>query len=134
MARPRMVTRTVVGTECEVQIVTISASEITTIKVSVGGTFDDTDKLMKAIKKQTETDDLKVLKIVSSNPIEKCFGMLESEFMQYAKELDPNTRKAIETGEADNAPTGEAENAPMGKVEQTAEEAPAKKNCKKGDK
>ena len=32
MARKRMVTRTVTGTEAEIQIVTISASEITTIK------------------------------------------------------------------------------------------------------
>lgn len=105
MARQRMVTRTVTGTKAEVQIVTISASEITTISVTVGGEYADNDKLIKAIKKQTETDDIKVLQVVSSEKIDKCYGMLESEFLKLAKELDPETRKALATEDTPEATT-----------------------------
>ena len=97
MARKRMVTRTVTGTEAEVKVVVISKDEITNIKVTVGGEFTDNDKLLKAIKKETETEDLKVLAIVTSTKIDKCYGMLESEFIKLAKELDPETRKALES-------------------------------------
>ena len=128
MARKRMVTRTVTGTEAEVQIVTISASEITTIKVTVGGTYEDADKLLKAIKKQTETDDIKVLQVLTSEKIDKCYGMLESEFIKLAKELDPETRKALEQEEA-TTETTETE------PEATAEpEAKADKKGKRGNK
>ena len=101
MARKRMVTRTVTGTEAEVKVVVISANEITNIKVTVGGEFTDNEKLLKAIKKETETEDLKVLAIVTSTKIDKCYGMLESEFIKLAKELDPETRKALETEETE---------------------------------
>lgn len=99
MARKRMVTRTVTGTEVEAQIVTISASEITTIKATVSGEYPDADKLMKAVKKSVETDDIKVLQILTTTKIDKCYGMLESEFIKLAKELDPETRKLIEQEE-----------------------------------
>ena len=127
MARKRMVTRTVTGTEAEIQIVTISASEITTIKHTVGGEFTDNDKLLKAIKKEVETNDIKVLQILTTTKIDKCYGMLESEFIKLAKELDPETRKALETEEteADTEATEETtEEAPT-------EEAPKRKRCNK---
>ena len=92
MARQRMVTRTVTGTKAEVKVVSISANEITTITETVGGEYTDNDKLLKVIKKNVETDDLKVLAIVSSEKFDKCYGMLESEFLKLAKELDPNLK------------------------------------------
>ena len=107
MARKRMVTRTVTGTEAEVKVVVISKDEITNIKVTVGGEFTDNDKLLKAIKKETETEDLKVLAIVTSTKIDKCYGMLESEFIKLAKELDPETRKALESDETTDDTTEE---------------------------
>ena len=120
MARKRMVTRTVTGTEAEIQIVTISASEITTIKHTVGGEFTDNDKLLKAIKKEVETDDIKVLQIINTTKIDKCYGMLESEFIKLAKELDPETRKALETEETEAEAT-----------EETTEEAPTEEAPKR---
>lgn len=118
MARKRMVTRTVTGTEAEIQIVTISASEITTIKHTVGGEFTDNDKLLKAIKKEVETDDIKVLQILTTTKIDKCYGMLESEFIKLAKELDPETRKALENEETEA-------------TEETTEEAPTEEAPKR---
>ena len=95
MARAKMVTRTITATQVEAQIVTISASEITTIKVTVSGEYDDTEKLLKAVKKATETADIKVLQILTSEKIEKLYGMLETDFLAQAKELDPETRKEL---------------------------------------
>ena len=120
MARKRMVTRTVTGTEAEIQIVTISASEITTIKHTVGGEFTNNDKLLRAIKKEVETDDIKVLQIINTTKIDKCYGMLESEFIKLAKELDPETRKALETEETETEAT-----------EETTEEAPIEEALKR---
>lgn len=127
MARKRMVTRTVTGTEAEIQIVTISASEITTIKHTVGGEFTDNDKLLKAIKKEVETEDIKVLQILTTTKIDKCYGMLESEFIKLAKELDPETRKALETEEteADTEATEETTEEPTPVTDPT--EAPQEK-------
>lgn len=127
MARQRMVTRTVTGTEAEVKIVNIEASEITTIKVTVGGEFTDNEKLLKAIKKQTETADLKVLAIVSTTKIDKLYGMLEADFIRLAKELDPETRKALESEEQEEA-TEEAT------PEATAEPKEENKKGKRGNK
>ena len=127
MARQRMVTRTVTGTKAEVQIVSISASEITTISATVGGEYADNDKLMKAIKKSIETNDIKVLQIMSSEKIDKCYGMLESDFIKLAKELDPETRKALEQEEAPDTTDS---------TEETTEEAPVQetKKGKRGNK
>lgn len=122
MARKRMVTRTVTGTEAEVKVVVISKDEITNIKVTVGGVYTDNDKLLKAIKKETETDDLKVLSIVASMKIDKCYGMLESEFIKLAKELDPETRKALETEETETDEEA---------TEETTEEAPTEEAPKR---
>ena len=128
MARARMVTRTVTGTEAEVKIVSINASEISTIKVTVSGEFTDNEKLLKAIKKQTETEDLKVLQIITTTKIDKCYGMLESEFIKLAKELDPETRKSLET-----ETTNESETTPEETTE-TAPETETKSKGKRGNK
>ena len=130
MARAKMVTRTITATEVEAQIVTISASEITTIKVTVSGEYDDTEKLLKAVKKATETADIKVLQILTSEKIEKLYGMLETDFLAQAKELDPETRKALAQDEtAQETPEADAQ-------EETKEEQPteAKKTAKRGNK
>ena len=131
MARKRMVTRTVTGTEAEVKVVVISKDEITNIKVTVGGEFTDNDKLLKAIKKETETDDLKVLSVISTTKIDKCYGMLESEFIKLAKELDPETRKALEsddtTDTTDDTTDDTTEETPV----ETTEESPKRKRGNK---
>ena len=131
MARKRMVTRTVTGTEAEVKVVVISKDEITNIKVTVGGEFTDNDKLLKAIKKQTETDDLKVLTIVSTTKIDKCYGMLESEFIKLAKELDPETRKALETEDNDEGDTESPSEEETETEAEATEEAPKRKRGNK---
>ena len=132
MARAKMVTRTITATKVEAQIVVISASEISNINVTVSGEYDNPEKLMKAVQKQTETADLKVLKIVSSEKVEKLYGMLETDFLAQAKELDPETRKALAQDETSET-EAQADSTDEAPTEATAEPE-AKKTGKRGSK
>lgn len=129
MARIKMVTRTIEATKAEVKVVSISNDEITTITATVSGTFTETTDptLLKAIKKQTETEDLKVLKVVSVSDASELYGMTEAEFMKLAKVLDKETRKVIESEQestAEDTPEAPTEDEPK-------EEAPKRTNRKK---
>lgn len=111
MGRAKMVTRTILGTEAEVMVFSNTSNEVDTIKVSVGGQFDDDAKLLKAIEKTTNSEEIKVLKVVTSTKIDKLLGMTEADFLKYAHEIDPKTRKILEANpnaEVDTEPTAEA--------------------------
>lgn len=127
MARIKMVTRTIEATKAEVKVVSISSDEITTITTNVSGIYTDTadPTLLKLIKKQTETEDLKVLKVIALTDASELYGMTEAEFMAKAKVLDKETRKVLETEtstESESEPETEAEPEPK---------AEAKKSSKK---
>ena len=97
MGRAKMVTRTILGTEAEVMVFSNTSNEVDTIKVSIGGQYDDDAKLLKAIEKTTNSADIKVLKVVTSTKIDKLLGMSEEDFLKYAHEVDPKTRKILES-------------------------------------
>ena len=127
MARIKMVTRTIEATKAEVKVVSISSDEITTITTNVSGIYTDTSDptLLKLIKKQTETEDLKVLKVIALTDASELYGMTEAEFMAKAKVLDKETRKVLETEtstESESEPETETEAEPK---------AEAKKSSKK---
>lgn len=127
MARIKMVTRTIEATKAEVKVVSISSDEITTITTNVSGIYTDTSDptLLKLIKKQTETEDLKVLKVIALTDASELYGMTEAEFMAKAKVLDKETRKVLETEtstESESEPETETEPEPK---------AEAKKSSKK---
>ena len=127
MARIKMVTRTIEATKAEVKVVSISTDEITTITTNVSGVYTNTSDptLLKLIKKQTETEDLKVLKVIALTDASELYGMTEAEFMAKAKVLDKETRKVLETeSETSTEPEAETEAVAEPKTE-------AKKSSKK---
>ena len=129
MARIKMVTRTIEATKAEVKVVSISSDEITTITTNVSGLFTETTDptLLKLIKKQTETEDLKVLMVIALTDASELYGMTEAEFMAKAKVLDKETRKVLET-ETISEPEAESE----AETEAVAEpKSEAKKSSKK---
>ena len=95
MARKRMITRTILGTEVTAITMTISDRATHEKTYTLNGRYENTDKIMKVLR-TSETEDEKIVTILSSKEIEKCFGMLESDFLKYAKELDLETRKELE--------------------------------------
>ena len=105
MARQRMVTRTIIGTQAEVMTVNIKTAETGTATVMLGAKYKDDKKLFKAVENVLSSNpDVKPVHVISSKEVNKCFGMLETEFLKLAKELDPETRKALaDDTEADTA-------------------------------
>lgn len=97
MARERMVTRTVLTTECEVLCVNVSTVETTIQTFTLTGKQENTEQILKVLKKEHETDTFKLVAL-QGDPVykETMYGMKEIDFINIAKKLDPETRKAVE--------------------------------------
>lgn len=95
MARVRMVTRTVNVTEVNCLTVNTVTKEVANTIYKISGATYTEETALKAIKKQCETDTVKVVSVVGMAEYEECFGMLETEFLKYAKKLDADTRKVL---------------------------------------
>ncbi len=125
MARIRMVTRTIEVIEVNALCVdlTTAQTETRTLELTGAGSLSD-DALLKALKKTYETDVLKVVAITSRTNREELYGLTELDFLKYAKKLDPETRKMLETIESEPEAL-EAEVSPKPEV------APAPKKSRK---
>ena len=91
------ITRTVVGTKATViavNTITLSAEKK---DVTIAGTFDSNEKLLKALKKLYYNDNETISAVLSADKFEELYGLDEAIFMQYAVKLDAKTRKPIET-------------------------------------
>ena len=97
MAR-NMVTRTVKGTEVKVKVVDAATEQIVQETVILGKSFDDEAKLKKAVAKAIPDGKI-LVSIVSSERVDKCYGVPTAKFMELAVELDPATRTALEAEE-----------------------------------
>ena len=96
MAR-NMVTRTVKGTEVTLKVVDAATEQIVPHTLTLAKSFTstdeagnsvvDTEKLKKAVTKALPEGRILVA-IVSSEPVEKCYGIPTSKFMELAVELD----------------------------------------------
>lgn len=97
MARERMVTRTVLTTECEVLCVNVSTVETTIQTFTLTGKQENVDQILKSLKKEHETDTFKLVAL-QGEPVykETMYGMKEIDFINIAKKLDPDTRKVVE--------------------------------------
>lgn len=97
MARERMVTRTVLTTECEVLCVNVSTVETTIQTFTLTGKQDNAEQILKSLKKEHETDTFKLVAL-QGDPVykETMYGMKEIDFINIAKKLDPETRKVVE--------------------------------------
>ena len=89
MARVRIITRTVKGTVANVMCLDTMAAKAVNGEYEISGVYQDTEKLLKALKAVYETDTLKLVHIVSSFETEQLYGMPENEFMVHAKKLPP---------------------------------------------
>lgn len=96
MARVRMVTRTINVLEIEALCVDIITATTTTGKFELTGVDLVGDALLKAVKKEYETETIKVVAIQNITKREELYGLTELDFLKYATKLDPETRKAIE--------------------------------------
>lgn len=96
MAREKMVTRTIISTKCVVLALDTETVEPSNLTVEVSGVFQNEEKLMKAVKAVAETDTLKIVQILTTETVEKLYGVSEQKFMEIAHELEPRKKKEEE--------------------------------------
>ena len=99
MARVRMVTRTINVTVVETMCVDTVSAEVSVKSLELTGETYTEDKALKELKKQYETDTLKVIAIQSMEVHEEMYGLKEIDFLKVAHKLDPATRKTLEIEE-----------------------------------
>ena len=97
MSRAPMVTRELIGTEANVLVVDAVNAVTDYRKFTVPGKYKTNEHLLKAIKKVHETDTYRIVKVIDSKEVHKLYGMPIAQFYSHAIELDPETRKPIET-------------------------------------
>ena len=97
MARKPMVTRTVTTTKAIVLCMDLEKCEPFNKEVTLPRTFPNEKKLMKAVEDVVNVDNIKAVHVVSSEEVNKLYGMEEQYFIDHATELDPETRKVLES-------------------------------------
>lgn len=86
--RESMVTRTVIGTEVTAIVMDTNTCEPSTVTYEIGGQHTNNEKLLNKVRKEHDTEDFKVVKIIDVEPFEKRYGMKESDFIAHATELE----------------------------------------------
>lgn len=94
MARERMVTRTIECTLVEFLAVDIVTTNTRKDYTYVTGNVAP-EKMLEAVKRLEETDTCKVVAILSQERHDRLYGMKEQDFFSLAIELDPETRKPL---------------------------------------
>lgn len=96
MARVPMVTRTIVITKVTVMCLNVVQGEPYTETVTVPRTYKDNNALLKVVKSNIETDELKAVHIVAKEEIETLYGMSEKDFIAHAQVLPKRGEKSSE--------------------------------------
>lgn len=107
MARTPMVTRTIMITRANVLCLNTTTAESFNKLVSFPRTFKDDKSLMKKVREDVDTEDIKAVHIVHKEEVEFLYGMEEQLFIKCATILDPKTRKPIVSDEDDEKTTCE---------------------------
>lgn len=99
MARKPMVTRTFETMRVEVMTVDITTSTISNTIYTLSRVITDNKKLESVVRENFNEGNIKFVAIVDTKIESKLYGMGESDFLKYAVELDPETRKVLESDE-----------------------------------
>ena len=101
MARKQMVTRTIVATKVNVMCLDIVKAGPFNKDIVLPGTFKTAKKLMDAVEELVNSETEKAVHIMLQEEIETLYGMTEQDFINHAKVLDKETRKELETVDAE---------------------------------
>lgn len=96
MARERAVTRTITVLSATALCVEVLTATTKNVELELTGVGElTTEQILKALRKEYESDNFKVVTILSTSKREELYGMREVDFLKYAHRLDPQTRKAL---------------------------------------
>lgn len=87
--RESMVTRTVLGTKVTALVMDTNTCKPSNVTYNIGGQHANDEKLLNKVRKEHDTEDFKVVKIVAVEPFEKRYGMKETDFIASAFVLEP---------------------------------------------
>lgn len=87
--RESMVTRTILGTKVTVLVMDTNTCEPSNVTYEIGGQHTNDEKLLNKVRKEHDTEDFKIVKILAVEPFEKRYGMKESDFIAHAAMLEP---------------------------------------------
>ena len=93
MRKEKLITRTIVTTSAEIMAFNLDTNEVITLNESYVGDLSD-----KEIEKKFSADysnSAKFLKLVNAEKTTKLYGISEKDFLEYAVELDSETRKEV---------------------------------------
>lgn len=93
MARFRQVTRSIQYTEATVMVVDTVSSIVENVSHEVSGTFDNDEKLLKAVQESLDSTH-KAVSVISAKVLEKTFCMPETMFIASAMPL-PIGKKSL---------------------------------------
>ena len=86
MGKEKMITRTLTVSKVLYTTVALSTSTVSTALCEIVGRYT-VDTALAAVKKQAETDDIKVVCVNDVTHREALYGMSESDFYRNSKEL-----------------------------------------------
>ena len=86
MKKERMITRTIKMAEVRVMTVDTTTADVRVYFYNIELQEND-EKYLKALKKEHETDTLKLVKIEAINVYETLYGMSERDFITFARVL-----------------------------------------------
>lgn len=93
MARVPQVTRTIPTTIATIFCVNLEDKSTFEQSITLPRTYKDDKSLMKAVEKVLEGEPIKAVSVVSTEVQETLYGMLETDFIKYAKVLPPRGTK-----------------------------------------
>lgn len=92
MARKRVVSRTIKATQVTVRIINTETEEIDNAVFTLSTVWKDSEKALKKIKKEHETETEKIISVVGMETIEEKRYMSEEDFIRlsvpYADDVD----------------------------------------------
>lgn len=91
--KERMVTRTITSNICNLVIVNLKDMEVVKSRAVAPVDCDTIEKADKYFRKTWEAGGYAFAKVESIEKVEKLYGMTESDFIKYAKELPPRGTK-----------------------------------------
>ena len=96
MARQPMVTRTIQKTVVEAFCLNTITGETTKEQFTLARTYKDEKAVLKQLKKVADTNEKKVVHVISYEAKETLYGMTEQKFIDMAEELPPRPVKENE--------------------------------------
>lgn len=107
MARPRMITRTIITTTANVLMVNINTNEVFEKEVTLSGEFDNTEDVEKKAAKSFNSAESKVIAVKAFTKNESLYGMDEQKFIELAKIIPPRDNTENKS-DADSTATQDA--------------------------